>query len=331
MKRLYQERKWKRYSARKALSELVAKSVRGKKKSRTKDSFGKVNVKDIQIEVPENYSLINNYEGLLKHFELIADNLKNRCRILLDFRKIKNLTPDSIAFLVSKVRDQYFNRGNNIGGNNPENEDFQLMFKQSGFYSHVISTHINLEDDKNLLIHKVTRKKVHPKIAKSACLVGVRHTFGNDIKFPPIYEILIECMANTRNHASSAKNKKYDWWLFVYKNDESKVTSYTFIDLGVGVFKSLSVETYIEKALEKTGIKSNMALIPKLLIGEISSRTSQGERGKGFPLIHENSKHNNIKKVILMTNDIYADIKRNKYTKSSFDLSGTILYLELAP
>ena len=49
-------------------------------------------------------------------------------------------------------------------------------------------------------------------IAKNACILGTKHVFGSNKPFPDLYEMLIEAMSNTNNHASNNSNANQFKW-----------------------------------------------------------------------------------------------------------------------
>ncbi len=93
-----------------------------------------------------------------------------------------------------------------------------------------------------------------------------------------------------------------------------------------GIFESLPVKSFKRDFLEFFGFKSNLDLIPKLFAGEIKSRTARPERGKGIPQIFECSQDETFHKFILISNDIYADLKNKKYKLINSQFSGTLYY-----
>lgn len=282
----------------------------------------------INLTAPNNFSFIENTDETIEYFRNAHKELKSGNAINFDISKITSLTTDAIAVQIAKIRDHRFHFSRGIIGNEPSDASLSKLFQQSGFYEHVKPTRFTPERSDNLLVHKITQNKVEPKLAKEACLIGLKHTFGNEEIFEPLYDILIEIMQNTNNHAGEKKGK-YDWWLLVYKHPETKVTSYTFLDLGVGIFESLPVQTFKRTILEFINLASNIDLVEKLFRGEIKSRTSRPERGKGIPQVYECSQDVAFSKFILISNDIFADLKTNSWRllKSPFD--GTMFYWEL--
>lgn len=281
------------------------------------------------LTAPENFSLINNHNDILHYFNKVSTTINNKHQVTLDLSLVQQMTPDAIAFLLSSISDKSFNRGLELHGTSPHNPKMARMLWESGFFEHVLSKAPKIDKDKkSMLLHNLSEKKVEPLVAKKATDISTQFTFEQIIKFKPIYEILIECMANTHNHANTKQIGFYDWWIFVYNDIEKKITSFAFIDLGVGIFGSLAVKEFKKVFLIKV-VKENWELVDDLLSGKISSRTKQLERGKGFPLISKHSQNQYIKNFKIVSNDVYADLDKKEYLKMAYNFKGTLLYWEL--
>jgi hypothetical protein len=282
----------------------------------------------VPIKAPDDFSLINNTELTIEYFNNAHNELKKKNRILFDISHIKTLTTDAIAVQIAKIKDSKFHLNNGIIGNEPKDETLKKLFVQSGFYDYVNTRGPKPTNDKKLLIHEITNNRVEPDIAKAACLLGLKHTFQNEEIFEPLYDILIEVMQNTNNHAGETRGV-YDWWLHVYNHPDSFKTSYTFLDLGVGIFESLPVQSFKRDFLELLGLKSNLDLVPKLFAGDIKSRTARPERGKGIPQVFECSQNKTFETFILISNDVYADLKTQNYKLIKSPFNGTLFYWEI--
>lgn len=284
--------------------------------------------KIIVKQAPSNFSFLENCDLMLEYLRDVHIELKKGKRILFDISKIKKLTTDAIAVLVAKLQDRGFTMAQEVYGNEPDQEDLRKLFTQSGFFEHVKTEVFVPRNNKKILIHKETNNRVEPDIAKEACMLGLEHIYGNNEIFEPLYEVLIEVMQNTNNHAGEVRGK-YNWWLHVYNHPEIKKTSYTFLDLGFGIFESLPVRTFKRNLLELIGFASNLDLVEKLFAGEIKSRTARPERGKGIPQVYECSQNPTFSTFVLISNDVFADLKKNEYRLLSNKFNGTLFYWEI--
>lgn len=268
----------------------------------------------IDHKAPENFSFINNTNEVLKYFDVAKDILQKRKEnVNFDISDVTELTPDSIALLVASVKSPSFMKTGNSRGNAPKNDDLRKIFTESGFGDHITQSNGFKKSQPGNLLHKEVARKVVPDIAKSACVTGLEHVYNKKDPYPPLYnvysslyEILLESMANTHNHANLSQQGECRWWLYVYNNPKTNSTSYSFVDLGVGIFKSRHTKNYIEKILQVTSLQNNLSLVDDLLAGKVHSRIEKDRelRGKGIPQIVRHSKNSCFKSFYIITNNV---------------------------
>lgn len=288
-------------------------------------------IKQEKLSAPKNFSFIDNTDEMLDYFERGRKLIKNRTTIKFDLSEIESLTSDGIAVFASIFTDKSYSNGLTLSGNSPKNPELKALFLGSGFYEHVSSKRKPLTNQHNYLLHKVSNKKVEPSIAKIATDFAAKYTFKDDRKFRPVYEIIIELMANTNNHASVMSEINYDWWLYVFYDDTTNITSYSFLDFGVGIFKSKQFVRYYNLLLFKFNLdQSTEQLASDLLSGKISSRTGLEERGRGFTCIMNNVKNKHFKKFFIITNNVFIDVKNRSSTKLDNEFKGTFVYWEIS-
>lgn len=287
----------------------------------------------ISMPAPSCFSIIDNTAEVLQYFSDCRTKLHNKENILFDIRNVSVITPDAIALLVACTNDDNF-RGkySKIEGNEPKLAEPRKLFEESGFYNFVNSskeTKYSQKSSSNLL-HKESHFSVRSDIAKEACLYGTNHVFKNANPIPELYEILVEAMSNTNNHASSNFADKTKWWLYTYNNPDG-TTSYSFVDLGVGIFNSLPVKAY-KKLWRKMIGAHNVDLVEDLLNGKIKSREKVDNelRGKGIPQIAYNSQAELFRRAYIITNDVKINLKTRLSEKLAINLHGTFIYIELA-
>lgn len=334
MRRVFQSNAQKRRSKRRAKYEL--KRRRWVKRERTtplKAPIRAVTPSARQqfkpLPAPNNFSLVDNPDEALQYFKTAQDWIRGRRRIMFDLQNTDRLTPDAIALLVAKVHDRAFTKGTPTTGNEPLNPDAARIFAESGFYEHVQPQVFRPRNPKNLLLHQITFNKVENEQARDAGRLAVAHLYKDGRRIRPLYEVLVECMANTNNHADIKRRGVYDWWLFVYNDPNEPRTVFTFLDLGVGVFRSLPVQNFWRDPLRSVGLRGNLSIVRKLLAGEISSRTGKQERGKGIPRINEHAISGTFSRFIVITNDVYADLLKQSFRYLKEPFHGTLYCFEI--
>jgi hypothetical protein len=266
----------------------------------------------------------------MSYFSRARELLRSGTKLQLDFSEISSITPDAIALLLALVQDRDFRRGTPVAGVAPLDQLAASMFEASGFYDHVYTARESkTSSTSNLILHVVTENRVEPAEAKKAGRVAVAHLFGDGRIVRPPYEVLIEAMANTNNHANPLKLGVFDWWLFVYNDPTARRTVFTFIDLGIGIFKSLPKKKHWRKVLIALGLTDNAAIARQLIAGEIASRTSLKERGKGIPLIAKHAMSGTFSKFVMISNDVFSDLVARTHRKLRFPFHGTLFSFEM--
>ena len=158
---------------------------------------------------------------------------------------------------------------------------------------------------------------------------------GIERRFRGAYTVLIELMHNTNNHASGTINKTENWWLSVTHNHKEKIVSISFVDYGVGIFESLNSKSIGDKFFESFMQllklkKENHELLALILKGELhKTSTGQPNRGKGLPGIYSALERQQIADLVIITNDVIANVSENTYKKLDKPFSGTFIHWHL--
>jgi len=334
MKKVYTQQKWRAQSRRRQKNELVRRKRRKKYKgsdlatgSYDYRAPGHTYSKYLPLRVPENFSFINNTEEVIEFFEQMHELFQRKKFIDLDLSSVSALSSDTITVLVSKLKDERFTLGCNCRGNAPEDPKLQVIFKSSGFYDFVKSELKDLGPPSGS-IKKRRGRKVEPEFALDLIRFATERLYGKYRKSGRVYNTLLEAMLNTREHASAEERSLETWWVSVQYDELSKSANFTFVDNGVGIFESREPST-LARALSLLKIKSNAALLRKMLLGEIPSSTDIPYRGRGLPSMYENLQEKAIHNLIIITNDVYANIAQNKYRTLKRPFDGTFLYWEM--
>lgn len=281
---------------------------------------------------PIQFSLIKNTKGVLKYFHDAEELMKAGENVKFDISNVEELTSDTIALLVAHVKDEDSRHGCDVSGNEPKDPKLRKIFAESGFYKHVTALTFR-QSRKDALLHQEVNKVVVTKVAKEASLLGLRNVFNSEDSNEGLYNTIIECMSNTNNHADFNGEGKCNWWLYVYNHPDEHRTSYSFFDLGVGIFRSAGVQNYLARKIMKvTGVKKDIDLVNDLLAGKIKSKAKRDKdiRGKGIPEIVKHSKLGQFKEFYLIANDVKVDLKTGAREELPYELGGTFWHWELA-
>ena len=284
----------------------------------------------LDYSAPQKFSFINNTNEVLTYFNDIRDFISKEQSVKLDISEITELTPDTIALLMAKLSEKETKKVV-LHGNAPSNPVLKKMFIESGLYNYVKSLGRKQVSQKNKLWKHSTNNQVKGEMAGDA-IKACRELFkikGINYDTDNLYNLLVEAMSNTKNLADG-KASNINWWLYYYLDEDTNTLKYSFVDLGVGIFKSASFDTYKEYA--KHLILGNRLLVKPFLEGKIiSSRATDNEiSGKGVKQIIKCANMPEFKKFIIITNDVKIDVKTGKSVEISDNFDGTFIYFEIS-
>ena len=250
--------------------------------------------------------------------------------IFIDLEGVEKLTIEAVLLLVSRIQLRELRRCIGVRGNEPKDERLRALFAQSGFYRFVTGPPSGYQKEKDL---GILRKHEGKQVREDLCAEMVHYATGKVLgvtkKNGGLYRTLIECMANTRDHAAVNNKGRESWWLSVYYDSDSRVASFAFLDNGVGVFKSVKMQTFLRQWGHFFGILSHVDILNELMEAKLGSRTGLSYRGKGLPSIRRVLQRQQIKNLRIVTNRAYLDVgsRTGKALRQSF--RGTCLTWEL--
>jgi hypothetical protein len=282
------------------------------------------------IEFPSKIKLIENPDEVLPFFNQAFKYFKKKNNVEFDLSNINHFSPESLAFFTACVADKRFTNNMSSKGNLPKSKILTKLFLESGFFDHVFLGNGSIKpksSENNKLIHNETNNKVETGIASDICsFVMDKIGFIYEDEMEPLYVTLIEAMQNTNNHASANTKDSYNWWLYSFEDRQNDLLHFTFLDIGVGVFNSLSVRNWRTKLMEAAKFTSNLSLVDDLINGKIRSRTKRTDRGKGIPQIYDSSLDPIFEDFYILSNDILMNTKSNKRLLLQEEFHGTMYY-----
>jgi hypothetical protein len=332
---VYQGPKWKAYSKRRQRDEeekrvRTARLTAGRPATRLRGKQWSDPKRQHWITAPEVFCLFEAPEPILKMVDEIKSAARRRRTPYVDLRKVRQITPETLALLVSVVKDNRLRA--NVNGNLPIDPAARRMVAGSGFLNHVSdSVH---PESRNLgyIQREGSNVRVTPKDAKRMIhFANERLGRGPSVPSTGAYRVLIECMSNTHQHAAARNPRNRErWWLMVYAPPGTDRASFTFVDNGIGIAESLDRRDLLHTIKSALGISTEGELIRQLLAGGIGSRTGLKYRGKGLPAMRFQHERGGIRALKILSNSALADLRSSTYRHLSNGFSGTVISFELA-
>jgi hypothetical protein len=234
------------------------------------------------FKAPAVLSLIDSPDLAIEFFRLLQQHRKRR-DVFVDLSDVDQITPDAIAMLIALVGFLGKRRSVLVSGNYPEGLRAKNAIRRSGFDKYIRS---RLAPDGTrqgeILRDDYSINQTHADGEYAAKLVDFASEGRDGLGVLQVtYGHLIECMGNTHQHAGGGVAGAERWWASVYRDAERHRDCFTFVDMGVGIFRS--VELGVRLKMYNLFDALRPSILRKLLQGEIPSSTGKGYRGRGLP------------------------------------------------
>ncbi len=317
--------------------ELQGVSREKKKESQLQNIFNKQFVGYKIIKAPKIFSLLENTEELLSFIHKVDDCFTNKKKVFIRMKDTTEISYDAIVVLLSKLIQFKANKID-FNGDFPKDKNVENILKGSGFIEYLYKNFDNQDTytiDKKIYTH--ANKNVNSALTSTIIEEASKNLWNEKRRCPGMQRVFIELMQNTNNHASNHSKGEKLWWSSIIHNKKEEKVCFSFIDYGVGIIDSLKNKETGKFARVFNSIKSifnpnNNADVLKLLLeGKIHEiiKEQAYNRGKGLPGIYKAWKSNDISNLIVITNNVYANVANSKYEEMKNDLYGTFIYWEL--
>lgn len=294
-----------------------------------------------QIEAPATLSLLSNESVTLDFLRKLQEcfNAKKKVAVLLD--DVDSLSTDGILALLSNMVQFKAAR---IGFNGTRPRDVSTAFKleSSGFFKHLYGPAMRNQDiysfkkiDSFLYTHG--QKTVEASLADELVKYASEVVWGEPRRCPGIQTTLVELMHNTYDHAGDYKGEKH-WWISVEHNEQAHEATFSFMDFGVGIFRSLANKKQGEPLYGALDyiiqhfplITTEADRLQLILEGKVRlTQFNEYYRGKGLRNIYLKHHRNQISDLSIISN--YASFKadKNDYHSIKNEFIGTFISFKM--
>jgi hypothetical protein len=279
-----------------------------------------------QIDVPSDFSMQGNRDGVLKFINTLKLIPKGKYRfILLNFQKVIDISHGAITILLSTIGWLKDNKIP-VAGNYPNNVYAKKQFQASGFLEFFKTLgRRDYERGKNTIVARGETKS-NSELTAKLIRESTETIWGFNDKNKKVQGMLIELMANTVNHAYIDKAQKGWYFALDHLTDLQKV-KFCFVDNGSGILSTLE-RKLPEKVLSALGGKSSETL-KRAYLGDFGSRTKLSNRGRGLKAIKKVAETGYIKSLKVITNDKLYDFETNNIEQLPEKFDGTFYFWEI--
>jgi hypothetical protein len=288
--------------------------------------------KEIGATAPSVFSFIQNPDGMAAFVREVRSAADSR-NIFVDLSGVTTMTPDAIAGLLATIHHCKL-VGARVRGNSPADPRSAQMLNDSGFRAYVYNapgarfqaTMGKIERFKKS--GEAFQDRYDQALAQSLIEVATLKLTGRPQSHGASFSVFGEAMLNTLNHAARSGEPHEPWWASVYYDSERQRACFTFLDQGVGIFRSHRL-TVMLKILKGLQLLSPAELLERLFKGQIPSTTRLPGRGNGIPWMYDTCKAGRIRNLTILSNKAIGNAETDLYSVLSNSFDGTLLYWEI--
>lgn len=340
MKKLWSSSRWRRQTIR---TQKAVKKQRARRRQKVRGAMPNLHraqqnaraaarrrvAEWKQIEAPAVFSILHNTADVLNFFARVEDAHRRGNNVFLDSSRITSVTPETIPLLISRVRDDRFTYQMGTAGNVPADEALRKIFVDSGLRQHIRARNPDLWPSQSGFVLSERTWSADPAKADEMRTFGEKFLNDTDLPWKGVQRILMECMQNTMEHAAADPGGHEPGWASVFCDQSDETAKFTFLDNGVGIFNSVKL-TRLREAMRGIGVIRNVDLMPRILAGgQIPSSTGLAYRGEGLPAMRSAVQdYHTVDRLIIVTNDVFADVGAARYETIEPEFQGTLIYWE---
>lgn len=294
-----------------------------------------------QIDAPYKLSLLNNESDTLKFLQKLQSSYSQQKKVAVLLDHVKEITTDAILVLLSNM--VHFKAAHiGFNGTKPTDKYVAAKLEASGFFKHLYGQVMRDQESYSFrkmdnYIYTHGQKTVEAKIADDLVKYASETVWGTPRRCPGIQSTLVELMHNTHDHAGEYKGEKH-WWLSVEHDEKNKVVTFSFIDFGVGIFRSLENKKpgeplygamdYIVQHFPLISTEADRLQL--ILEGKVRlTQFNEYYRGKGLRNIYLRNKRGHISELAIISN--YASFKAvsDNYHSIRNEFDGTFISFKM--
>lgn len=331
VKKNHDRKQLKRKLASKEKAKLRRKGSKIKQNRNLSSSYDNI------IIIDGNFRFSSNKTLVLKRISAIEKALNREETVFVNLTGVTHIDLEAIVLLLGIMAEF---RAKNIlfNGNFPQNKVVKEQLMQSGFFKQLFPDsdyeHENFSFGSKKGIYTHGQKLLDKDLSADLISESLITVFGKKKRSQGAQRILIEAMKNTVQHAGNSRKEKF-WWLSIRKDKKNKKVTFSFLDYGVGIFNSLKSKSETDpgyNALKKFLLgRSDASILEKIMEGKLNniSRTRKPQHGTGLPGMKTAIDNNFISKLVILSNNVYANVGSVEYEQLNVNFSGTLIQFEI--
>ena len=252
--------------------------------------------------------------------ERIRNRLRNGHPVFIDISRMTEFTLAGAMYLAASL--EHSNGHPLVSGNLPTARVVASEFLKSGFFENFTMPGRRLPPAQgSWRRHKqeqVTAQVAAELVRFADARVGLRPEQGKAIS-----QNLVECMTNTRNHATLKEEIAEPWIAGVWCN--KNIAYFAFVDKGVGICGSTEARTYLKYMKSSVMGFGPSRLVRAAFTGALGSSTDKMGRGLGLPRMRQDATSGLLQDLCVRTGKAMGQVNVMAFRNRKDHLQGTVI------
>lgn len=283
---------------------------------------------------PSDFSIIDNCEEFIGFINDLRKDYRNKRKVFVNMSSVNKVTNESLCLLLSNMMLFRENRIE-FDGNFPNDSRACEVLRQSGFFEILYNKNRkNSINNVSSQIYTHSAYKSNADIADAIILSSSEFLWKEKCNCSGVYNAFVELMSNTIEHADEIAGHQ-KWWITATKDSENEKVTFSFLDYGRGIINTLKhagqkrYKNIVEKLIAKwTGDEA--MLLKEVMEGALKLSEKDGDNfGNGLNSIYEDMEDGQIDNVVIISNGVFADVKKGDYHKINVTFPGTFICWEI--
>lgn len=283
---------------------------------------------------PTNFSIIDNCEDVVRFINKLRKDYRNKRKVFVNMEQVTKVTNESLCLLVSNM--MLFRDGRiDFNGNFPRNVIASKVIMESGFLETLYNKRgLRSVNNVSSPIYTHSAHKSNADIADAIILSCSKFLWDEECNCGGVYNAFIELMANTIEHADEIEGKQ-KWWVTATKDKENEKVTFSFLDYGRGIINTLTSANQkrhrgiVDRLLTKW-LGNEAMLLKEVMEGALTLSEKEGSHyGKGLNSIYQDMVDGQLDNIVIISNNVFADVKNSNYHKMSESFPGTFVSWEI--
>lgn len=274
-----------------------------------------------QIIFAGNLDPVDDDSATVSNCEKIRDLLRTNRPVFVDISRLTGFTLAGAMYLSASL--DHSSGRSLVRGNLPATKTVASEFLESGFFSRFKLQEGRLPTARGSW-RRHQQQQVAAEIAAELVDFANQRVGMETNQAKAIWQNLVECMTNTRNHATMKGETHEEPWIAGVWCDNN-TAHFAFVDKGVGICGSAEAQSRLKSLGRTLSGHGPDSLVKEAFDGSLGSSTGERGRGLGLPRMRRDADADLLEDLSVRTGNVTGKIQRMDFRRVKENLRGTVL------